>query len=75
MVTWKVRPDRDARANYAFALNASPFHVIMLMVTPAESKERNVDLRDAYSHYLSDFRLYHHVYVDESRCDKWIGFR
>lgn len=39
------------------------------------AKERNPDLRDAYIHYLSDFQSYHLVYVDESGCDKRIGFR
>jgi hypothetical protein len=39
------------------------------------SKERNADLRDFYLHNLSAFRSYHLVYVDESGCDKRIGFR
>jgi transposase len=39
------------------------------------AKERNPDLRDLYLHNLSPFRLYHLVYVDESGCDKLIGFR
>lgn len=38
------------------------------------AKERNADLRDFYLYNLSAFRLYH-VYVDESGCDKRIGFR
>lgn len=37
--------------------------------------ERNPDLRDLYLHNLSDFRSYHLVYVDESGCDKLVGFR
>lgn len=37
--------------------------------------ERNADLRDAYFHFISDFCSYHLVYVDESGCDKRIGFR
>ncbi|GCB25593.1 hypothetical protein AAWM_08478 [Aspergillus awamori] len=37
--------------------------------------ERNADLRDSYLHSLSEYRSYHLVYVDESRCDKRIGFR
>lgn len=39
------------------------------------AKERNPDLRDLYLHNLSQFRSYHLVYVDESGCDKLIGFR
>jgi hypothetical protein len=39
------------------------------------AKGRNADLRDFYLHNLSAFRLYHLVYVDESGCDKRIGFR
>jgi hypothetical protein len=39
------------------------------------AKERNPDLRDFYLHNLSAFRSYHLVYVDESGCDKRIGFR
>jgi transposase len=39
------------------------------------AKERNPDLRDAYLHKLSYFHSYHLVYVDESGCDKRIGFR
>ena len=39
------------------------------------AKERNADLRDFYLYNLSAFRLYHLVFVDESGCDKRIGFR
>jgi len=39
------------------------------------AKGRNADLRDFYLHNLSAFRSYHLVYVDESGCDKRIGFR
>jgi transposase len=39
------------------------------------ARERNADLRDFYLHNLSEFRSYHLVYVDESGCDKLIGFR
>jgi transposase len=39
------------------------------------AKERNADLRDFYLHKLSDFRSYQLVYIDESGCDKRIGFR
>jgi hypothetical protein len=39
------------------------------------AKERNADLRDFYLHKLSFFRSYQLVYVDESGCDKRIGFR
>ena len=39
------------------------------------AKERNADLRDYYLHNMSSYRSYHLVYVDESGCDKRIGFR
>jgi transposase len=39
------------------------------------AKKQNPDLRDFYLHNLSCFRSYHLVYVDESGCDKRIGFR
>jgi transposase len=44
-------------------------------VTRHIAKEQNSDLRDYYLHSLSEFRSYHLVYVDESGCDKRIGFR
>ncbi|KAJ5917546.1 hypothetical protein N7466_011100 [Penicillium verhagenii] len=44
-------------------------------VARQRAKERNADLRDFYLHNLSDFQSYHLVYVDESGCDKRIGFR
>lgn len=40
-----------------------------------KARERNLDLRDEYLHSISDFQSYHLVYVDESGCDKRIGFR
>jgi hypothetical protein len=40
-----------------------------------KDRKRNADLRDDYCHLISEFCLYHLVYVDESGCDKWIGFR
>ena len=40
-----------------------------------KAKEQNADLRDEYFHFISDFCSYHLIYVDESRCDKRIGFR
>jgi transposase len=39
------------------------------------ANERNADLRDFYLHKLSSFRSHQLVYVDESGCDKRIGFR
>jgi hypothetical protein len=39
------------------------------------AKEWNVELWDYYLHYLSDFKSYHLVYVEESGCDKRVGFR
>lgn len=44
-------------------------------VARQRAKEQNADLRDFYPHNLSDFQSYHFVYVDESGCDKRIGFR
>lgn len=40
-----------------------------------KAKEQNPQLRDFYQHKLSDFRSYHLVFVDESGCDKRIGYR
>lgn len=40
-----------------------------------KAREQNVDLRDSYLHDLSEFHSYHLVYIDESGCDKRIGFR
>jgi hypothetical protein len=39
------------------------------------AQERNADLRDDYSHQLSDFQSYHLVYIDKSGCDKRAAFR
>lgn len=39
------------------------------------AQERNRDLRDFYFHKLSEYQSYQLVYVDESGCDKRIGFR
>ena len=39
------------------------------------SREQNADLRDLYHHRMSEFCSYHLVFVDESGCDKRIGFR
>jgi hypothetical protein len=39
------------------------------------AQERNLEIRDFYAYNLLAFRSYHLVYVDESRCDKLIGFR
>jgi transposase len=44
-------------------------------VTRRIANERNADLRDFYLHKLSAFRSHQLVYVDESECDKRIGFR
>jgi transposase len=44
-------------------------------VTQRIANERNADLRDFYLHKLSAFRSHQLVYVDESGCDKRIGFR
>ncbi|EPE34232.1 hypothetical protein GLAREA_07245 [Glarea lozoyensis ATCC 20868] len=39
------------------------------------AREQSPDLRDFYLRNLSAFRSYHLVYINESRCDKLIGFR
>ena len=44
-------------------------------VARQRAKEQNADLRDYYLRNLSDFQSYQLVYVDESGCDKRIGFR
>jgi hypothetical protein len=51
------------------------FHRLVKESSSPSGKERNPDLRDFYLHNLSAFRSYHLVYVDESGCDKRIGFR
>jgi hypothetical protein len=43
-------------------------------VTRRIANECNADLRDFYLHKFSSFRLHQLVYVDESGCDKRIGF-
>ncbi|KAJ5851110.1 hypothetical protein N7455_010966 [Penicillium solitum] len=39
------------------------------------ASERNPQLRDFYQHKLSKFRSFHLVFVDESGCDKRVGYR
>jgi transposase len=39
------------------------------------AQAQNADLRDFYLYNLSAFRSYHLVFVDESGCDKRVGFR
>lgn len=39
------------------------------------AKEQNTELREFYFCNISEFDLYHLVYVDESGCDKRIRFR
>lgn len=43
--------------------------------TRKQARERNADLREWYLHNLSDFQSYQLVSVDESGCDKRVGFR
>lgn len=44
--------------------------------SPTKSKrESNADLRDEYWHDISEFSSSQLIYVDESGCDKRIGFR
>jgi transposase len=44
-------------------------------VARSVAKERNTDLRDHYLYNLSAFHSWQLIYVDESGCDKRIGFR
>lgn len=39
------------------------------------AREQNAGLRDYCLHNLSDFKSCHLIYVDESRCNKRVGFR
>lgn len=39
------------------------------------AQERSADLQDLYLHNFSDFCSYHLVYIDESGCDRRVGFR
>ena len=39
------------------------------------AREQNADLRDFYLYNLTQFQSYHLVFIDESGCDKRIGFR
>lgn len=43
--------------------------------TRQQAREQNAGLREWYLHNLSDFQSYQLVYVDESGCDKRVGFR
>lgn len=43
--------------------------------TRQRAKEQNAELRELDLHNLSEYESYHLVYVDESGCDKRIGFR
>jgi hypothetical protein len=66
-----------------FALQATKSSVSRVLISKGWSKntayikarECNLDLRDEYHHFISDFKSYHLVYVDESGCDKRIGFQ
>ncbi len=39
------------------------------------AREQNADLHDFYLYNLTQFCSYHLVFIDESGCDKRIGFR
>jgi len=39
------------------------------------AEEQNAELRDIYLYSLTQFQSYHLVFIDESGCDKRIGFR
>jgi hypothetical protein len=65
-----------------FALQATKSSISRALQSKGWSKktarvmapESNLDLRDEYHYFISGFKSYHLVYVDESRCDKRIGF-
>jgi hypothetical protein len=61
---------RSARGKYSLAsvkcIEKATQHII---------NERNADLRDFYLQKLTKFCSYQLVHIDESRCDKHIGFR
>jgi len=40
-----------------------------------KAREQNADLRDKYAHELTAFASHHLIYIDESGCDKRVGFR
>lgn len=66
-----------------FQTLATPSSVKMALATKGwskkttrkKAKEQNADLRDFYLYNLSEFKSYHLVYIDESGCDKRVGFR
>lgn len=39
------------------------------------AREQNKDTRDCYLNNLSEFRSHHLVYIDESGCNKQVGFK
>ncbi|KAJ5359791.1 hypothetical protein N7517_008982 [Penicillium concentricum] len=45
------------------------------MTVRYKAEERNQDSRDEYAHYISKFQTLKLVFVDESGCDKRVGFR
>jgi hypothetical protein len=45
------------------------------VLTQSIGRGRNADLRDLYLHNTADLCSYYYVTVDESGCDKRIGFR
>lgn len=72
-----------AFVNAEFGTPVSKFAVARALETMGWSKkktrrvaeERNADLRDFHFRRLSEFSSYHLVYVDESGCDKRVGFK
>lgn len=66
-----------------FAIQATKLSISRALASKGWSKKtsqvkarrHNLDLREEYFHFISDFQSYHLVYVDESGCDKRIGFR
>jgi hypothetical protein len=69
---WDEFEDHVPRSNISRALRSAGWS---RKTVRRVAKEQNPDLRDFYVHNLSFFRSYHLVYVDESGCDRRVGFR
>lgn len=66
-----------------FKVNVTTFSVARALKSKGWTKKtirriargRNTDLRDLYAYNTSGFHSYQYIFVDESGCDKRIGFR
>jgi len=83
-----ARPDRYLDEMVVFLLD--DFKILVVKSTISRSlasagwskkaarriaQEQNADLRDFYLHTISGFYLYQFIFIDESGCDRRIGFR